>query len=160
MGADIGEDVRLNRMRIPRNPWDIEIGDRTYIDDHTVLLTSGARCGKKRIQIGSECGFNRFTLIDAADQIVFRDQVRVGPGCYITDHDHGTGLDAPVYTQDLVSSPVLIGRDVWIGAGAIILKGVTLGDQAVVAAGAVVTKSVPERAIVAGVPAGVIRERA
>lgn len=68
--------------------------------------------------------------------------------------------DIPMRLQgDSVSKPVVIGDDVWIGARSIILKGVHIGKGAVIAAGAVVTKDVPEYAIVGGVPAKVIKYR-
>ncbi len=152
-GARLGDRVVLKKVSIPRNPWDIEIGSDTYIDDHTVLLTTGEPTGMPRIRIGRKCGFNRFSLIDASELIEIHDFVRVGPNCYITDHDHGMDLDRPVTKQPLVSKPVVIERDAWIGAGVTILKGVRIGEQAVIAAGAVVTKDVPAREIHGGVPA-------
>jgi acetyltransferase-like isoleucine patch superfamily enzyme len=155
-GAKLGRNCVLRRVSIPRNPWDIEIGDNTYIDDFTVLLTTGSPDGRPRIKIGSKCGFNRFSVIDASESIEIHDYVRVGPNCYITDHDHGTALDQPVTMQPLISKPVVIKRDVWIGAGVIILKGVTIGDGAIIAAGAVVTKDVPAREIHGGIPARII----
>jgi acetyltransferase-like isoleucine patch superfamily enzyme len=158
-GAKLGDRVVLKRVSIPRNPWDIEIGSDTYIDDHTVLLTTGESTGKPRIRIGKKCGFNRFSLIDASERIEIHDFVRVGPNCYITDHDHGMDLDRSVTEQPLVSKPVVIERDAWIGAGVTILKGVRIGEQAVIAAGAVVTKDVPAREIHGGVPAKKIGER-
>jgi acetyltransferase-like isoleucine patch superfamily enzyme len=152
-GAKLGDRVVLKRVSIPRNPWDIAIGSDTYIDDHTVLLTTGEPTGQPRIRIGKKCGFNRFSLIDASERIEIHDLVRVGPNCYITDHDHGMDLDRPVTEQLLVSKPVVIERDAWIGAGVTILKGVRIGEQAVIAAGAVVTKDVPAGEIHGGVPA-------
>ena len=68
------------------------------------------------------------------------------------DHD----LD-PAHRQDMFPGPIRIGRNVWIGAHATILRNVTIGDGAVVAAGAVVTKDVPPNTVVAGVPARVIK---
>jgi maltose O-acetyltransferase len=59
--------------------------------------------------------------------------------------------------QFITAEPITIGSHVWIGAGATVLPGVTIGDKAVIAAGAVVTKDVPESCLVGGVPAQVIR---
>ena len=159
MGAKLGR-CHLKRISIPRNPWDIEIGDGTYIDDHTVLLSTGEPRDERRIVIGQTCGFNRFTIIDASESIRIGNYVRVGPNCYITDHDHGFRRDEKVCRQPLTSSPVEIHDDVWIGAGAIVLKGVTIGEGAVVAAGAVVTKPIDPWAVVAGIPAKQISVRA
>ena len=159
LGVKIGDRCMLKRISIPRNPWDIEIESDTYIDDFTVLLASGEKTLQPKIRIGRKCGFNRFSLIDASDSIIFHDFVRVGPHCYITDHDHGMDLSIPIGIQKLIAKPVVIGYDVWIGAGVTILKGVHIGEQAVIAAGAVVTKDVPAREIHGGVPARKIGAR-
>ena len=79
--------------------------------------------------------------------------------------DDGQAGDAQAHdgvyslTQPLQGAPVRIGNDVWIGAHAVVLKGVTIGDGAVIAAGAVVTKDVPAGVIAGGMPARVIRQR-
>ena len=67
--------------------------------------------------------------------------------------------EIPTIKQDYYDADVVIGDDVWIGGGAIILAGVTIGKGAIIAGGAVVNKDVPEYTIVAGVPAKVIKER-
>lgn len=92
----------------------------------------------------------------------FQDQggIFIGDGCLIGHSvvmatlNHG--MD-PADRQNLYHAPIVIGRGVWIGAHATILSGVHIGDDAVVAAGAVVTKDVPARMIVGGVPAKVIK---
>jgi maltose O-acetyltransferase len=152
LGARLGR-CQLKKVSIPRNPWDIQIGDETYIDDYTVLLSTGKRTGAPRIKIGSHCGFNRFSIIDASESIEIGDYVRVGPQVYITDHNHGFVRGEKVCRQPLIGKPVKIGDDVWIGAGVSILKGVTIGEGAVIGAGAVVTKDVPAWGIMGGVPA-------
>src|SRR4051812_38336446 len=95
-------------------------------------------------------------------RIVCMDDITIGPGTglgwnsSIVDTDQHT-LVVGGHVQR-VHAPVVIGEKVWIGAGATILKGVTIGDCAVVAAGALVTSDVPAHALVGGVPARVIRE--
>lgn len=83
----------------------------------------------------------------------------IGPYCYLTDHDHAHLPGCLVSDQPLTSARVRIGSDVWLGAGVVVLKGVTIGDNAVVGAGAVVTNDVPAGVKVAGVPARVIGSR-
>lgn len=159
MGVKLGKSVHLRRIKILRNFHTISIQAKTYLDDDVILIASGDCYSENLISIGQFCGINKFTLIDASENITISDHVRIGPHCYITDHDHGTALGQLIHRQNLSSRPVFIGKDVWIGAGCIILKGVKIGDHAIVAAGSVVTKSIDSKAIVAGVPAKKIGER-
>lgn len=92
----------------------------------------------------------------------FQDQggVTLGDGCLVghnvvfatLDHDKRPGRRG-----DMTAAPIVVGKDVWIGAHATILKGVTIGDGAIVAAGAVVTRDVPPNTIASGVPARVVK---
>ena len=106
--------------------------------------------------IGSTCGFSG-TVVAAAESIVIGDRVLCGVNSTITDTDwHG------VYPADRRavgrSASVSIQDDVWIGMGAVVLKGVTIGHGSVVAAGSVVTRSLPPLVIAGGNPARVVRE--
>lgn len=93
--------------------------------------------------------------------VTIGDDVLMGPDVVIMANSHAfERLDVPINKQGaLAIKPVSIGNDVWIGTRVIILPGVTIGDQAVIAAGAIVTKNVPKGAIVGGNPAKVIRYR-
>jgi len=94
-------------------------------------------------------------------QVTIGNDVLMGPDVVIMANSHAfEKLDAPINKQGaLTVEPIEIGNDVWIGTRAIILPGVTVGDQAIIAAGAIVTKDVPKAAIVGGNPAKVIRYR-
>ena len=83
------------------------------------------------------------------------DDVLIGPNVQLISSSHP--LDPATRRRSITTAPIRIGRGAWIAAGATVLQGVTVGDDAVVAAGAVVTKDVPPRTLVAGVPARVIR---
>jgi maltose O-acetyltransferase len=155
-GVQIGHRCWLQAIEIPRNPRDIVLGDEVALDYHVVLLATGETTGKARIRIGSRTYINRFTMLDASESIVIGERCMIGPSCYITDHDHGTRAGDTVASQPLKSVQTRIGNDVWIGAGAIVLKGVTIGDGAVIGAGAVVTTDAPAGAILVGVPARVV----
>jgi acetyltransferase-like isoleucine patch superfamily enzyme len=166
-GARIGARCWIRHVELPRNPWDIWCDDLVALDRGVVLLTTGARGGGRatgeaigrRIVLRPRVYINRYTILDASELIEIGPGTMIGPHGYITDHDHGTSLDLPIHRQQLSGAPTRIGSDVWIGAGVTVLKGVTVGDRAIVAAGAVVTKDVAPRAIVGGVPARVIGER-
>ena len=158
MGVRLHGKVHLRRVRIPRNVHRVELHEGAALDDHCVLLVSG-ESGGIAIRIGPAVYINRFTIIDASESVDIGKAVMIGPSVYITDHDHGMRAGVPIQEQPLQSAPVVIGEDAWIGAHAAILKGVTVGPGAVIAAGAVVTKDVPPATIVAGVPAKPIGKR-
>lgn len=153
LGAQIGPNCRIESIQMPRNPWDICLGEGTALDKGVVLLTTGDRQSVPRITFGPRVYINRWTMIDASCSIQIGADVMVGPGCYITDHDHGTEVGKVIGGQSLVEAPTSIGDNVWIGAHVKILKGVTVGDHAVVGAGSVVTRSVEACERVAGIPA-------
>jgi len=86
--------------------------------------------------------------------ITIEDQVLIGPQVKLVTENHP--LD-PTARKGLITKPIIIRRNAWIGAGATILPGVTVGENAVVAAGAVVSKDVPANSVVGGVPSKFIR---
>jgi acetyltransferase-like isoleucine patch superfamily enzyme len=106
------------------------------------------------LTIGERVFVNQGATIVAYVSISIGDDCRIGDyvGIYDTDH-HPVEQGAEVR-----QAPVVIGRNVWLGRGAIVLPGVTIGDHAVVGAGSVITSDVPARTLVAGNPARVVRE--
>jgi acetyltransferase-like isoleucine patch superfamily enzyme len=111
----------------------------------------------RHVSIGDRCSFSAFVVLDAHDRIT------VGNDCMFAlrvtvstaTHDYaGTPMNSRTLTK-----PVVIGNDVWLGVGATVLPGITIGDGAVIGAHALVTKDVPPRAIVVGVPARVLKYR-
>lgn len=111
------------------------------------------------IQIGDGCFFNHHVEIVALKQVVIGRDSIFGPGCYLSDHNHGTAKDTLIREQAMQTEPLIFGDDVWVGVGATFLKGARVGDGAVIAARAVVTKPVPDYEIWGGVPAKRIGER-
>lgn len=101
-----------------------------------------------QLQIGEYTGIGDNDVIVARERIVIGSNVMIGPNVCIYDHDHV--FREPGIMRDLgfKTAPVTIEDNVWIGAGCIILKGVTIGEGSVVAAGTVVNKSVPANSIV------------
>jgi acetyltransferase-like isoleucine patch superfamily enzyme len=148
----------MRRISIPHQWSDITLEAGIALDDGVMLVCSGVPCQNK-LMIRSGTYINRFTIIDASEQIEIGSNCMIGPQCYITDHDHAHEIGRLVSEQPLIGRPVRIGSDVWIGAGVIILKGVNIGDRAIIGAGSVVTKDVPSMVKVVGVPARPIIER-
>ena len=108
-----------------------------------------------RLIIGKRCFFNHNCSITAANKIEIGDNCVFANNVVIVDHDHLV-RDRGI-TKDLTSSPIHIGNNVWCGANVTILKGVHIGDGAIIAAGAVVTKDVEEHSVYGGVPAKLIK---
>lgn len=108
----------------------------------------------KNLRFGRGVFVNTGCSFQDTGGITIGDGSLIGHGSIITTLNHGV---EPARRGDMIPGPVVIGRDVWLGARVTIVPGVTIGDGAIVGAGAVVTKDVPARAIVGGVPAKLIR---
>lgn len=149
-----GCDVRRGLELALEGAGTVEVGAECVLDTGLVLASSGT------LVVGARTIFGHHCTVAARDSVTIGDDCLIAELVSIRDHDHAFDrLDVPVRDQGAESAPVRIGRDVWIGSKATILKGVTIGDHAIIAAGAVVTKDVPSAAIAAGVPATVQRFR-
>ena len=158
LGVEIAGYAWLRRISIPRNHCMIYLANGVGLDEGVTLLASG-HGDAKMIAIGENTYINRNTFIDASEQIRIGRGVGIGPHCYITDHDHGTEPGTPIMDQPLVSSPTTISDGVWLGAGCIVLKGVTIGKNTVVGAGSIVVRDLPADIIAEGRPARAVRKR-
>jgi acetyltransferase-like isoleucine patch superfamily enzyme len=108
--------------------------------------------------IGDRCVIGLRTAISAHESIEIGDDVWFGQDVFVTDANHGMDdPDIPIGRQIGDARPVRIGSGSWLGHGAVVLPGVTIGRHAVVAAGAVVHRDVPDYGIAAGVPAKVVK---
>ena len=111
------------------------------------------------LQIGDRCVIGRGSHIVAHHSLVIGDDVFTGPYVYITDQNHGyADPDVPIGRQMPRNAAVQIGSGSWLGAGAVVLPGACIGRNVVIAAGSVVRGTIPDRCVVAGVPARVVRE--
>ena len=147
---------RRNRMegggRVRRCPQ-IEIGSLNAFTQGCWLWPEDTDFDGVRIRIGDGNYFNRNAMIDACGLVEIGDENMFGPDIYITDSNHRFGPGMAPKDFPMQAGRVKIGNRCWIGARAVILKDVELGDGCVVAAGSVVTRSVPSGQMVAGVPA-------
>ena len=144
----------------------IAIGANTYIEPDVELTAWTAYKSQTftpEITIGNGCTIRHGAQLSAIQFIHIGDNLLTGPNVLITDNAHGlmdNKDELAIRPQNrLLSSKggVTIGNNVWLGARAIILPGVTIGDGAVVAAGSIVTKDIPAYATAAGIPAKVIK---
>jgi acetyltransferase-like isoleucine patch superfamily enzyme len=137
---------RKGRIELGRWSW---IGHGSKLRAHEGLISIGAKT-----VMGQECTISAFQHVSVGRECVIADRVM------LIDFDHGmVEVDRPVRLQGIYKRDVRVGNNVWIGYGACILRGVTVGDNAVIGTNAVVTRDVPDNAVVGGVPARVIRMR-
>lgn len=106
------------------------------------------------VSFGSDCFLNFGCTLLALGGITIMDNAFIGPHCVLATEYHP---EDPATRHSLLTKPIVIGRNAWLGAGVTVLAGVTIGDDAIVAAGSVVTKDVPPATVVAGTPAKVVR---
>jgi carbonic anhydrase/acetyltransferase-like protein (isoleucine patch superfamily) len=141
----------------------ITVGEGTLIGALVTMsagLVPGQDLGPDPVlRVGDRCVIGRGSHIVAHQSLEIGDDVWTGPYVYITDQNHGyADPDVPIGRQVPVNRAVSIGAGSWLGAGTIVLPGARIGRNVVIAAGSVVRGEVPDRCVVAGVPAKVVRE--
>jgi acetyltransferase-like isoleucine patch superfamily enzyme len=143
VSLEIGPDAVV---RLGRWAW---IGHGTKIRAHEGVVEIGART-----VMGQECTISSFQHVSIGREGIVADRVM------LIDFDHGVvETERPVRLQGIYKRDVRVGHNCWIGYGACILRGVTVGDNCVIGTSTVVTKDVPDNAVVGGVPARVLRMR-
>jgi carbonic anhydrase/acetyltransferase-like protein (isoleucine patch superfamily) len=125
------------------------MGRESYIAGYAYVM--------ENVEFGARCSLNPYAV--ARGTIRCGNDVRIGAHASLLGFNHGMEPDWPISEQALTTKGITIGDDVWIGSNVVVVDGVQIGSHAVVAAGAVVTKDVPDWAIVAGNPARVLRDR-
>jgi UDP-2-acetamido-3-amino-2,3-dideoxy-glucuronate N-acetyltransferase len=144
-----GESVIIHHPELV-NLYGCALGDETRIGAFVEI--------QKNVTVGARCKVSSHAFI--CEGVTIEDDVFVGHGVVFTNdrYPHATINGRPQTESDWKLIPTLVKRGASIGSGAVILCGVTIGEQALIGAGAVVLHDVPDHAVVAGVPARVIRE--
>jgi acetyltransferase-like isoleucine patch superfamily enzyme len=139
----------------------VTLGDNVTIARGTLIQCTGVvRNLGVGLQIGNNSAVGAFSFLGAQGGITIGSNVIMGPKVSFHAENHQfTRLDLPIRLQGESRQGICVQDDCWIGSGSIILDGVTIGEGSVVAAGSVVTKSVPPYSVVAGVPARMIKSR-
>jgi acetyltransferase-like isoleucine patch superfamily enzyme len=154
----IGLTERLNRIPFAerdaiRQAWSELTG--TAVDATFSLMPPVYSEHGLSIRVGRNVFINQGCTLNDIGGIEIGDDVMIGPRVSLITSGHP--LDPNQRRKQIVAAPIVIQRNVWLGAGAMVLQGVTVGEDSVVAAGAVVTRDVPPGTLVAGVPAQVLR---
>ena len=147
----VAPDVRLEigrdaQVRLGRWCW---IGHGTKIRSHEGLVEIGAKT-----VMGQECTISSFQHVSIGRECVIADRVM------LIDFDHGVvEVERPIRQQGIYKRDVRVGNNVWVGYGACFLRGTTTGDNCIVGTNTIVTKDIPDNAVVAGAPARLVRMR-
>jgi acetyltransferase-like isoleucine patch superfamily enzyme len=137
---------RRATLRIGRWAW---IGHGSKLRVHEGEVSIGAKT-----VMGQECTISAFQHVSIGRECILADRVM------LIDFDHGVvEVDRPIRLQGIYKRDVHVGHNVWMGYGACVLRGVSIGDNSIVGTSSVVTNEVPQNAVVAGAPARVIRMR-
>lgn len=161
-GVVYGRKLRGNRCIIV-NRGKVELGNNVFLNSYPdgELYKTGllAHLTSSLIKIGDNCSLNG-TVIHSRNTVTIGDNCMFGPGVVILDNDsHNISIDPVVRrTGKIAESPVVIGNNVWIGMHSIIMKGVHIGDNSIIAAGSVVTKDVPSNQLFGGNPASFLKK--
>jgi len=154
--ASLGRDVVFELGVLVFHPENIEIGDDVYVGHQTILKGYY----KNRMRIGAGTWIGQQCFFHSAGGLTIGARVGIGPGVRILTSAHRLDqTDKPILDSPIDFAPVVIEDHGDVGVGAVLLPGVTIGRGAQVGAGAVVVEDVPAYAVVAGVPARVVRMR-
>ena len=161
----VGDGFTLGKDYSVLNPQFMEFGDdfmASFRFRIEAITNYQNQTFTPSILIGNNVAFNPDCHIGCINKIEIGDNCLFASRVFITDHNHGNStiemMNIPPSSRQLkTSGPVIIGKNVWVGEGAAILSGVTIGDNVIIATNAVVTKDVPKNVIVGGVPARILK---
>jgi len=151
-GMTIGRGATIRSLEA-NWPHKIAIGERCQLEPGIFFKFDGIWSPGRAIEIGAGTFLGRGTEFNIVAGIRIGADALIGSGCKFIDHDHGIAPGRAIGPQPVSRAPITVDDGAWLGVNVIVLQGVTIGAGAVVAAGAVVTHSVPPNEIWSGVPA-------
>lgn len=137
----------------------VTIGEGSAVYYNTLISPREAEAAGS-LTIGEHVEIGPYSILDLCSDIWIGDHVHSGPFCAVYTHNHEHSPGSLTWELPIKRSPVRISRGAWIGHGSVLLSGVEVGEGAVIAAGAVVTRSVPDNTVAGGVPARPIGDTA
>ena len=157
-GMSIGARTLLDSIHATW-PNVVSIGKRCTIERDVSFRFDGPYVSGFHITIGESAFLGAGIEFNIKDEIIVGDHALIASGCKFIDHDHGTSADYRIDSQPGPCAGIEIGKDCWLGVNVVVLRGVRIGNGAVVGAGAVVNRNIPAGEIWAGVPARKIGTR-
>jgi acetyltransferase-like isoleucine patch superfamily enzyme len=155
---ELGANVVVERgamLWVDTNGSYITVGDDSYLSSQCILNTFNGW-----ISLGTNCTVNSYAILYGHGGLEIGNDVRIAPQVMIMPMNHVyKDPRVPIRTQGIRCRGIKIEDDVWLGAGAIVLDGVTIGKGSIIGAGAIVAKNIPSYSVAVGIPARIIKKR-
>lgn len=158
LGIKIGKGSSLSKIYITW-PHKVSVGNKCIIEHNVFFKHDGVYSEGQSIVIGDNTFIGNHVEFNISQKINIGNNCLIAAGCKFVDHDHGMDKLTMMKSQECIKSSISVADDVWIGANAVILKGITIEKGAVLAAGAVLNRSIPAYEIWGGIPAKKLGER-
>lgn len=158
IGMKVGKKTLMSKI-LTTFPNQVSIGKNCILEENVYFKYDGIWKDSKSIVICDDVFIGRGCEFNISEGIKIGKKAMIASGCYFIDHDHGISLSKPMNYQSPNIKPILIEEEVWLGVNVIVLKGVKIGKGAVVGAGSLVLRNIPENEIWGGVPASFIKKR-
>jgi acetyltransferase-like isoleucine patch superfamily enzyme len=145
----VGEGVTIEEYfsaDLPTGDFSIELAPYVYFKKYCHIMV----LAKAKLSIGANVFFNNYCSINCLDKISIGENTQFGEGVKLYDHNHTFGYDNGVFSvarDKFTTSPIIIGKNCWIGSNVTILKGVTIGDNVIIGANSLIYKSVPANTV-------------
>lgn len=123
----------------------------TFQSGKNLVIRAGVKIrvnGNGKVILGDDVGLNNYCLLNSMESITIGNHTIVGQGVKMYDHDHDYKKEGNIRYTGFKTAPIVIGENVWIGSGCMILKGTHIGDNCVIAAGTIVRGDIPSNSVV------------
>ena len=142
-----------------RNLKFIKTDPNIIIHENVDIFISRVESKEPKLILGSFVTIGRYSSIGCSTKITLGNHVRIAPYVHITDRNHDyRNINLPIWQQPILSAPVFIDDETWIGYGVQIMPGVKIGKHCIIGAGSVVTNDIPDYSVAVGIPARVVKQ--
>jgi acetyltransferase-like isoleucine patch superfamily enzyme len=159
LGLKIGKGTYIGKNVKVTWPHQVKLGNNCRLEHGIYFHYDGIYSNGPSICIGDNVFIGHNTEFNVTDKITIENHCLIAAGCRFIDHNHGVSKKNLIRVQQAPKQEIILEEDVWLGCNVVVLMGVKIGKGAIVAAGAIVNKNIPNYEIWGGVPAKKIGER-
>jgi acetyltransferase-like isoleucine patch superfamily enzyme len=159
LGLKIGNGTYIGKKVVITWPHQVKLGSNCRLEHNIYFHYDGIYSKGPSICIGDNVFIGNNTEFNITDKIVVGDDCLIAAGCRFVDHNHSIVQGYLIRSQKAPKKEIILEEDVWLGCNVVVLMGVKIGKGSVVAAGAIVNKSIPSYEVWGGIPARFIKKR-